>query len=308
MAYPTASNYPQHSGVMIPEIWSAQLLVKFYEATVLAEISNTDYEGEIRNQGDTVHIRTTPTITIKDYTKGQELSYETPQPSTVELQIDKGKYWAFTSDDVDTAQADYEYVDNWTRDASEQLKITIDSDVLGDVYADAHPDNQGTSAGARTGSINLGASGGSSRGLTKDNVIDFIVDCGTVLDEQDVPEEDRWLVLPPWACALVKQSDLKDASLAGDTTSIVRNGRLGMIDRFTIYKSNLLTTEDDNGTKVTNAIFGHISGLTFASQLVKNEGPMRSERTFGDLYRGLQVYGYEAIKPEAIGWAYISRG
>ena len=88
----------------------------------------------------------------------------------------------------------------------------------------------------------------------------------------------------------------------------MRNGRIGQIDRFVIYNSNLLATEDDGGTKVTNMMFGHISALTFASQLVKNEGPIRSERTFGDLYRGLQVYGYNVIKPEALGWGYVSRG
>jgi hypothetical protein len=240
--------------------------------------------------------------------KGQELDYETPQPNTIELQVNKGKSWAFTTDDVDVEQADYAFVENWTRDASEQLKISIDKLVLSDIYADAHADNQGTSAGTRSGSINLGASGGNSVALDKTNIVDFIVDCGTILDEQDVPEEDRWMVLPPWACALIKKSDLQDASLAGDATSVVRNGMIGQIDRFTIYNSNLLATESDNGTNVTNILFGHISALTFASQLVKNEGPIRSERTFGDLYRGLQVFGYEVIKPEALGWGYVSRG
>lgn len=226
----------------------------------------------------------------------------------VELQIDNGKYWGFTSEDVDVEQADYNFVENWTRDASEKLKINIDTEVLGDIYADAHADNQGTSAGTQSGSINLGAAGGNSVKLDKTNIVDFIVDCGTILDEQDVPEEDRWMVLPPWACALIKKSDLQDASLAGDATSMVRNGMIGQIDRFTIYKSNLLAKEDDNGTTVTNIMFGHISALTFASQLVKNEGPIRSEQQFGDLYRGLQVYGYKVIKPEALGWGYVARG
>ena len=59
---------PLYTQNFIPEIWSGKLIEKFYATTVLAAISNTDYEGEIKNQGDKVSIRTQPTITISDYT------------------------------------------------------------------------------------------------------------------------------------------------------------------------------------------------------------------------------------------------
>ena len=129
------------------------------------------------------------------------------------------------------------------------------------------------------------------------------MDFGSVLDEQDVPENGRYLILPPTLIGLIKQSDLKDASLAGDGTSILRNGRVGMIDRFTIYLSNLLSTfTGGGGEAATNVIFGQRHALTFASQLIKNEN-LRAERTFGELFRGLQVYGFKVIKPEALGHA-----
>lgn len=302
--FPTAAGFPQQSGVMIPEVWSSKILVKFYEACVLAHISNTEYEGEIKNVGDVVHIRTTPSITIRKYRKGQKLTYETPEPEIVDLTIDEGRYWAFTDDDVDQHQSDYAYIDNWTRDASSQLKIEIDTDILGSIYTDADADNQGLEAGAKEHNINLGASGGNSVPLTADNIVSVLVDMGTVLDEQNVPEEDRWVVLPPWACGLIQKSDLQDASHSGDGETMVRSGRLGIIARFTIYQSNLLATEMDGGTRVTNIIFGHLSALTFASQLVKNEGPMRAESTFGNLYRGLQVYGCDVIKKKGLGRLY----
>lgn len=303
MSYPTAAGTPSYSGTMIPEVWSGKLLVKFYTATVFAEIANTDYEGEIKDQGDTVHIRTTPSIAIRDHKKGQKLEYEQPEPNTVDLLIDKGKSWAFVSDDVTKHQSDYEYVDDWTTDASEQLKITIDRQIFGDIYADAHTSNQGASAGKKSSSVNLGATG-APIALTKNNIVDFIVYMGQVLDEQDVPEQNRWLILPPWATSRIKLSDLKDASLSGDGESTLRNGRTGKIDRFTIYQSNNLSTVVDGSTTVTNMIFGQKSALTFASQLLKNEGPMRDKDYFGDFYRGLQVYGYKVIKPEAIGHFY----
>ena len=74
MAFATSPGHPTYTGNFIPVIWSGKLIENFYDATVLSAISNTDYEGEIRNMGDTVNIRTTPEITIKTYVKGQTLA------------------------------------------------------------------------------------------------------------------------------------------------------------------------------------------------------------------------------------------
>lgn len=300
---PVAAGHTQLSGVTIPNaLWSGKLLVKFYEATVLAAISNTEYEGEISSFGDKVIIRSTPTITIRDYSKGQNLQTQRPEPSTTELLIDKAKYWQFIVEDVDKFQSDYDYVNDWARDASEQLKIAIDTDVLGTVYADVHASNTGATAGAVSGIYDMGTSG-SPVAVDKTNVVDYIADMGSVLDEQNVPESDRFLVIPVWMANLIKKSDLKDASLSGDGTSMLRNGRLGMLDRFTLYQSNLLARTTDGANTVTNMIFGHKSALTFASQLTESES-LRAESTFGQLFRGLQVYGYKVVKGEALGKFY----
>lgn len=314
MALATASGYPQHSGILVPKIWSSKTLVKFYEATVLAAIANTEYEGEIKDVGDTVEIRTTPTINIKKYVKGADLTYENPQPDTVTLNIDKANYFGFLVEDVDKHQADYNFQDDWARDASEQMKIVIEggktsegiTGVLPDIYADAAAANKGATAGKLSSGYNLGVTG-APLAMNKTNILDVIINCGTVLDEQNVPEEGRWIVLPAWACGMIKKSDLKDASLSGDTTSIMRNGRIGMIDRFEVFNSNLLGLTVDGATTVTNSIFGHKSALTFASQITRMEDLGRSQSTFGNLYRGLNVYGYEVIKPEALGHLYAYR-
>lgn len=299
MAVNAAAGHPQYSGSVVPNaIWSGKLLVKFYEATVLASIANTEYEGEIADQGDKVIIRTTPSITIRDYSKGGNLQTERPEPETVELTIDKGKYWQLVADDVDKFQSDYNYIDDWTRDASEQLKITVDTDVLGSIYADASASNAGATAGVKSSSYNMGTEAAPVT-LDKTNILDYIVDMGSVLDEQNVPETGRWLTLPVWACGLLKQSDLKDASLTGDSVSVVRNGQIGMIDRFMVYRSNLLKVVNNGTDNVTHIMAGHKSGLTFASQMLNSE-TLRAESTFGTLVRGLQVYGYKVIKPESI--------
>lgn len=295
---------PTRTGITIPQLWSSKLLVKFYQASVVPAISNTDYEGEIKNSGDTVQIRTTPSITVRPYTKGLDLVIENPAPTLVTLEISHGRYWAFLDEDVDSHQTDYDHIEDWTRDAAEQVKISVDTQVLSTIPADAGTGNFGDTAGKKSGNINLGKTADWVQ-LTKTNVLDTIVDCGTVLDEQDVPEEDRWFVLPAWACGMIKKSDLQDASLSGDGTSMLRNGRLGMIDRFEVYRSNLLSTATDEGATVTNCLFGHKSALTFAGQFTKNE-TKRADKTFGDIHRGLKVYGYKVIKSEGLGKLYAS--
>ena len=294
MAFATSPGHPSYSGNFIPEIWSGKLVENFYDATVLGAIANTAYEGEIKNMGDTVNIRTTPEITLRTYVKGQSLTVENPDKAKLQLLIDKGEYFACVEDDVDQVQSDVNMMDQWSKDASERMKIKIDTRILADVLADVSSDNKGTTAGRISGNIDLGVAG-TPQALTTSNVIGQIVDMGTVLDEANCPESDRFLVIPAKMGGLIKQSDLKDASITGDGSSPLRNGRLGMIDRFTVYVSHNLSK---SGSEFS-VIAGHKMGITFASQMTNME-TIRSETTFGDIIRGLQVYGYKVVKPEAL--------
>lgn len=306
MPFPVSAGRPNYSGNFIPEIWSGKLIENFYDATVLAAISNTDYEGEIRNMGDTVNIRTTPEITIKTYVKGQTLSVENPDKPKLQLVIDKGEYFACVEDDVDKVQADINLMDTWSKDASERMKIKIDQRVLTDILPDIAAANKGASAGRISSNINLGTTG-TPAALTKDGasstipVLDYLVDMGTVLDEANCPEGGRFVVIPAKMAGMIKKSDLRDASLSGDGTSILRNGRLGMIDRFTVYVSHNLSVSSGK----YSIIAGHKMGFTFASQMTNME-TIRSETTFGNIIRGLQVYGYKVVKPEALAQGVVT--
>lgn len=309
----SAAASPAYTGVFIPAIWSAKLIEKFYDSTVLAAISNTDYEGEIGNQGDTVKIRTKPTITINDYTADLGLSVERPSSNIVELTVDKGKYFNTILDDVMEVQADLDMLSMWADDASEQMKITIDTDVLANLSTDAAAANVGATAGRISGDIDLGTvaapldlvARNPAAGETE--IIDLITHMGQVLDEQNIPEQGRWMVLPAWVCSLIKRSELRDASLTGDGQGIARNGRMGMIDRFTLYVSNLLPTDTDGGAGDSYRVYaGHSHGFTFASQLTKVE-TLRAESTFGTLLRGLQVYGYKVVDGTALTVAQVQK-
>jgi hypothetical protein len=297
---------PPYTGNFIPEIWSGKLIEKFYAATVLSAIANTDYEGEIKNMGDVVHIRTKPTITIADYQVNMDLVIQRPSSNKVDFQINYAKYFNLALDDVMELQSDLNMLSMWSDDAAEQLKITIDTQTLGLVDAGIVAANKGLTAGAISQNINLGTAG-SPVAVTPLNIVDSIVDMGNVLDEQNIPETGRWLVIPPWVAALIKKSDLRNASISGDGVSMTRNGRLGMIDRFTLYSSNLLPTATEGAATAFRIFAGHPHGLTFASQITKVE-TLRSERSFAQLLRGLQVYGFQVLDGIAVTELYAIRG
>ena len=303
MAFPVAAGGANYSGNFIPEIWSSKLVENFYDASVLTAISNTDFEGEIKAHGDKVQIRLTPEVTVRPYQKGMNLTVERPDKPKITLEIDQGEYFACIEDDVDKVQADINLMDEWSKDASEKMKLAIDAKVLTNILPDISTFNMGATAGRISQSINLGSTGAPVQ-VTKTNVLDLLVDAGTVLDEANAPESGRFLIIPAWMAGLIKKSDLKDASLTGDSSSVLRNGRLGMIDRFTLYTSHNLNSVVDSTYRCFSVIGGHKMGLTFASQMTEMES-LRAESTFGNIIRGLQVYGFKVVKGEALTKLYV---
>jgi hypothetical protein len=299
----------------IPEIWSGKLVEKFYASTVLAAISNTDYEGEIKNQGDKVIIRTKPTITIRPYRADGLLTIDRPEGGNTELLIDKGDYFNLALDDVMRIQSDINLLDIWSDDAGEQMKIVVDRAVLLGMLNAAHAKNRGIAAGMISGDVNLGVTGTPltvvARSPTTGQVelLDVILRLAQVLDEQNIPESGRWLIIPAWAAMMLKQSELRQAYLTGDSVSPLRNGRIGQIDRFTLYVSNLLPRGVVTGPPALAAnecpiYAGHPHGLTFASQFTNVE-TMRSELSFSTLLRGLQIYGWKVLDSIAIAEAIV---
>jgi len=273
---------PAYSGTFIPSIWSGKLNAKFYATTVFGEISNTNYEGEIKNVGDKVTINNIPSISINDYTVGQNLVYEVPAPSTVDLTIDKAKYFGVNVSDVLEYQAKPNLMSMFTDDASQQMAITIDRAILLAEFNNGAAANKG---------------------------VDLFTAMSSTLDEQNVPETGRFLVIDPATRRLLMSSPLAQAYVTGDSQSMLRNGKIGMIDRFTIYVSNLLpkaaANQDFTGAaqggsvlKRRAIIAGHTTAMTFAAQIAKTEN-LTNPNDFGTLVRGLNVYGHKMIKPEA---------
>lgn len=331
--YPVKANSdfdtsPPYSGSFIPAVWSGKFNAKFYAASTFADVSNTDWEGEIKNQGDKVIINTPPTIVSKRHTVGEDLTYEVPTPNPTELNIDQGEYFAFQADDVLTYQSKPNLIDKFSEDAMEGVRVSIDSNCWYRTFNQGAAANKGAAAGVKSGAYNLGTDAAPIT-LTKDNVLPLILAMAAALDEQNVPSTDRWLVLDSATRLWLMQSELAAANFTGDATSPTRNGMIGGIDRFTVYVTNQLPrilvagkagtaavwtsgdgTDDDieaaeSSVVCRTILAGHKTALTFASQFTKTE-TLRNPSQFGDYVRSLNVYGMKCIKGESLVQAVIA--
>ena len=265
----------------IPEIWAARMLTELEKALVYGGVANRDYEGEISQAGDTVHINSMVDPTIADYVANTTvISPEDIDTTDQTLLIDQAKYFAFYVDDVDARQAAGGLIEGATQRASFGLRDAADQ-YLASLYTAAHADNQVGTVAITTGA--LAYSG--------------LVNLKIRLDNQDVPTEGRWVVVPPWFHGLLLfDSKFIDASASGSTDPLL-NGRVGRAAGFDIRVSN--NAPAVNATDDTMVVAGHPMAMTFAQQIVKVEA-YRPESSFSDAVKGLHVYGAKVVRPAAL--------
>lgn len=265
----------------IPELWSARLLYALEKAHVATNLVNRNYEGEIRNYGDTVHINTIGAITVKNYTKNTDIDAPEALTTTDQtLEIDQQKYFNFQVDDVDRVQAAGELVDVAMGRAAYALADVSDAYLFGVI-----------AAGAATG--NTIGSAAAPVALTKDNVYENIVKLKTKLDKANVPNTGRTIVVPPDVHSLLLLDDrfAKSTATAGQEALI--NGLVGRIAGFDVYMSNNVKTGTgtDTGKTPYFEITAQIAdATTYAEQILKTEA-YRMESRFADAVKGLHVYG-----------------
>lgn len=265
----------------IPELWSARLLYALEKAHVATNLVNRNYEGEISNHGDTVHINTIGAITVKSYTKNTDIDApETLTTTDQALAIDQAKYFNFQVDDVDKVQAAGELVDTAMGRAAYALADVSDAYLFGVIAAGAAAGNTIGSAAAPIA-------------LTASNVYENIVKLKTKLDKANVPNTGRTIVVPPDVHSLLLLDDrfAKSTATAGQEALI--NGLVGRIAGFDVYMSNNVKTGTgtDTGKTTYFEITAQITdATTYAEQIIKTEA-YRMESRFADAVKGLHVYG-----------------
>jgi len=269
----------------IPEIWSARLLSNLHKALVYGQglVVNRNYEGEIRSVGDTVRITSIGAVTIGDYTKNSTIGEpEVLTDSQKTLEITESKFFHFFVDDVDRIQAAGPLMDEAMAEAAYGLANVADQ-FIADMYLDAEANNL---VGDDTTPVVP----------TATSAYELLVDLSVKLDEANVPEEGRWVIVPPWYHGLMLKDDR--FTKAGTVLSDGRlmNGRVGEAAGFHILKSNNVPNTSGAKYKITA---GTRMAYSFAEQVNQVEA-YRPEKRFGDAVKGLHLYGGKTVRPQAI--------
>ena len=312
MAFGSAGGYGNlPSGNFTPQIFSQKVQKFFRRASVVEDITNTDYAGEIENFGDTVKIIKEPTITVQDYARGTAVSTQDLADDQITLVVDQGSYFAFKVDDIEERQSHVNFEALATSSGAYSLKRNYDFNVLKHIY-----DNAATSAG------NTGTDGSPIDGdAAVDTLADVVSAAKTVLDGNDVPEENRWLVAPPAFFQQLRKAGAKlsdQSVLADGGASQIRNGMVTdkPLFGFNMYMTNAIAVSSGNAANKTFGssganeyafLYGHMSAVATANHIAKTE-LIRDPDSFADIVRGLHVFGRKILRDDAVFSGVITIG
>jgi len=317
MAFTTSSGYGNlPSGNFAPSIFSQKVLKFFRRASVAEDITNTDYTGEIENFGDTVNIIKEPTLTVSAYTRGSVVNPQDLADDQITLTVDQANAFAFKIDDIEERHSHVNFEALATSSGAFALKRKFDANILqsmSDGAGIAGADDASLSGGLTTTNTALGTASAPINVETNDAGINLMLLMARVLDDQSVPEENRWFVAPPIFYEKMFQAGNKmaEVQVTGDGSSNLRNGLAtpGTLAGFRCYKATALnsTAGTDQVTLsgvATDAseniiMAGHISSTSTASHIAKTE-VVRSTESFSDVVRGLHVFGRKVLRPEAL--------
>ena len=321
MAFGTAAGYGNlPSGNFAPEIFSQKVLKFFRRASVVEDITNTDYAGEIENFGDTVRIIKEPTVTVSAYQRGSVVNPQDLADDQITMTVDQANAFAFKIDDIEERHSHVNFEALATSSGAFALKRKYDKTVL-----QAMSDGAGIAASAVSGTTltttaaagTLGTANAPINIETDDNGINLMLAMARLLDDESVPEENRWFVAPPifYEKCFQAGNKIAEVQVSGDATSPLRNGlaTVGTLAGFRCYKSTALnstggtdqvTLTDGTATLATEGsehivLAGHMSSTSTASHIAKTE-VVRSTESFSDVIRGLHVFGQKVLRQEAI--------
>lgn len=275
-----------------PEVWSAQLLVELRKALVYAQpnIVNRDYEGEIQERGDTVHISGIGDPTISDYEPGDTLTYEDVSDAGTTLLIDQAKRFSQKLDDIDRAQALGDPMVQVMNNAAYGLADKADQFVAS-LYTGVASANMVGSTGSPVNTYTTAT----------DAYDKVLAPLRTKLTKASVPTQGRYVVVSPeFTESLLKDSRFIKVNESGSEDGL-RNGAVGRAAGFDVLESNNVP----NPTSDYQAIIaGYPGAISYAEQIIKTEA-LRLQTTFADAVRGLHVYGAKLVRPTGIAVAII---
>lgn len=270
----------------IPTVWASRLLVALEGSLVYGQskVVNRDYEGDIREAGNTVKIASISDVAIGEYVKNSDIDDPTLLTDTEQtLSIDQAKYFNFYVDRIDRAQQNVNVLDYAIRRSAWKFRDAADSFIAATMEA------------AVLGPNTIGTTG-TPHVPTKDDAYEYLVDLGTILDESNTPIEGRFVIVPAWFHGLLLKDDrfVNAGTMRSDRR--LANGTVGEAAGFDILKSN--NVPNDTGTKF-RIIAGHSVATLYVEQILDLH-TFKPEKRFGDAVKGLHVYGAKVVEPTSL--------
>lgn len=280
----------------IPEIWNAAIKEPYEKNLIYGQpnVASNAWMGQITGIGDTVHISRLTAPTIKDYKKGTAIEVEEVNTEATTLHIDQGKYFAFRVHDVDKVQAAGDFQGPATHSAGINLRDGADQYLAGLL-------KDGALAANKLGTLQVVNDDPSKAGDKQTTAFKTLVQLSEKLNAQSVPTAGRYVVVGPKTySALLMDPRFTRVDASGNEDGL-RNGIVGRAVGFDVLVSN--NAPSTAGREL--AIAGVPDAFAFASQLVETEA-LRDPSHFGDIVRGLNVYGAAVTRPEGIATADIN--
>jgi hypothetical protein len=295
----------QTNSFFLPKIYSKKVLNFFRKASVVEAITNTDYSGEINAYGDSVKIIKEPVITVYQYERGADVTKTALTDQETSLVVDTANAFKFIVDDIETSMSHVNFKEVAASSAAYALRDAFDEGVIATMFAGVSASSPNHILGSDsatdlaagtfdgTGNLDIGF------GTDEHDPLDIMAYMARLLDEQDIPEEGRWFLAPPSFYEQLGQSSSKLMSVdfnAGQGS--IRNGLVssGKLRGFDMYKSNNVAAPSNAAGKILG---GHMSSTATAQTITSTE-VIRDPDSFGDICRGLHVYGSKVLRPEAM--------
>jgi hypothetical protein len=297
----------QTNSYFLPAVYSKKVLNFFRKASVAEAITNTDYEGEISAFGDSVRIIKEPVISVSAYTRGSDTTATKLTDQEINLVVDTANAFKFIVDDIETSMSHVNFKEVAASSAAYALRDAFDTAVIAAGFSGlsaSSPDHTlGTDSATHLGAGVYDGSG--AVGLDVTDPLDLLAKFARLLDEQNVPEEGRWVVAPPSFYEELSQSGSKLLSVdfnAGQGS--IRNGLVtsGKLRGFSMYKSNNVASPSNADGKI---LAGHMSAICTAQTITSTE-VIRDPDSFGDICRGLHVFGVKVLRDEALVGAFYN--
>ena len=302
----------QTNSYFLPSVYSKKVLSFFRKSSITEAITNTDYAGEISAFGDSVRIVKEPVITVSAYTRGVTGTDEKLTDQEENLVVDQANQFRFSVDDIEQSMSHVNWKEVASSSAAYAIKDAYDTTILAAIQAGVStsaPDHL-IGADASAGTAGLGETTASvdisSTASTRVDPLDLMARMARKLDDQFIPEEGRWFAAPPSFYEELSKSASKLMSVDynGGMGSL-RNGLVssGKLRGFEMYKTNNIAAP----STATGFVMGGHKSATATAQTIINTESFRSPDFFGDVCRGLHVFGSKVLRPEAITGAFYSQ-